>query len=43
MIATVTLNPALDVTITVDELALGESMRTPAAHRRARPLEPRRA
>lgn len=35
MIATVTLNPALDVTITVDELALGESMRTPAAHRRA--------
>lgn len=35
MIATVTLNPALDVTITVDELDLGGSQRTPAAQRRA--------
>ena len=35
MIATVTLNPALDVTITVDELNLGGSQRTPAARRRA--------
>lgn len=35
MIATVTLNPALDVTITVDELVPGESHRTPAARRRA--------
>lgn len=35
VIATITLNPALDVTITVNELVLGESQRTPAARRRA--------
>ena len=35
MIATITLNPALDVTITVSELVLGGSQRTPAAQRRA--------
>jgi 1-phosphofructokinase family hexose kinase len=35
VIATITLNPALDVTITVDELDLGGSQRTPAARRRA--------